>query len=487
MVREVQTWLEAEVDRGRRRELASARAGAGREALNAYRAAIAAVTERQREVKEFEATVEGWQPIAEKSRLFAAEDRLAASRRAVVVQSAVVVETFERALEYDPSNNDARAGLADYYWLRFVAAEEAGDEQAEFFSQRLRQYHDGRYAHELEGTGALTLACEPPAEVLLYELAPSGLVLVPEHERRLGPTPLTAVPLAMGSYLAILRREGYRDARYPIWISRNRHWQGAARLFTDAEIGSGFVHVPAGPFVQGGDPDCRGWALPRAEPLVPDYFITVHPVTAAEYLDFLNDLARREGLDAAKARGPRAARDAPTYCPEDGAGGLTIPPPPWRDDLPALAVSRDDADAYCRWRSERDGRPLRLPTEPEWEKAARGVDGRWFPWGWKFDPSLCNMALSQREQAIPVSIHEFPTDISIYGVRGMAGNARDWTATTWDSALGGRAHDTVVIRGGAWAFNPIDSRCAYRNRIQPWAPNDNFSFRLAADPLGPER
>jgi serine/threonine-protein kinase len=141
------------------------------------------------------------------------------------------------------------------------------------------------------------------------------------------------------------------------------------------------------------------------------------------------------------------------YCPEERAG-----------ELPIECVSWFDAVAYCRWRSTRDGCVYRLPTEIEWEKAARGVDGRRLPWGNQFDPSFCKMSQSRPEHAQPEPVGSFPTDTSPYGVRDLAGGMRCWAADvfgqlTAEEAMAepepppGTPRDQFgirVLRGGAW-------------------------------------
>jgi serine/threonine-protein kinase len=270
-------------------------------------------------------------------------------------------------------------------------------------------------------------------------------------------------------------------------------------MLREQDIGAGFIHVPAGPFREGGDPLTRGWALPSARPALGDFLIAEHPVTSAEYLEFLNDLARSD-RELAWRRSPRVYPDRGSYLREAADGTLSLPErgadgQEWSGRVPALGVSWFDAVAYCEWRSERDGCRYRLPTEREWEKAARGVDGRWYPWGNRFDPSLCNMRDSRLPAAGPVPVDEFPADISPYGVRGMAGNVRDWTSTVVADELGDSAvlseigyqrwrdaHDTRVIRGGAWS--PLVPRVADRYWISPEVVLSFLGFRLAKDVPG---
>ena len=150
---------------------------------------------------------------------------------------------------------------------------------------------------------------------------------------------------------------------------------------------------------------------------------------------------------------------------------------PWDPRFPVFGISWHDAVAYCAWRSEREGFEVRLPTETEWEKAARGVDGRWYPWGNRFDASLSNMESSRREGRCPVPIDEYATDVSVYGVRGLGGNTRDWTASLYEEGAAGAA--SRVLRGGCWYYTALICRAAYRIRYSPSNRNDNDGFRLA--------
>ena len=154
--------------------------------------------------------------------------------------------------------------------------------------------------------------------------------------------------------------------------------------------------------------------------------------------------------------------------------------------MPVFGISWHDATAYCAWRSVSEGRTIRLPSETEWDKAARGVDGRWYPWGNRFDASLANMNQSRRERSAPVAVEEFPRDVSVYGVRGMAGNVRDWTATEHTEGRGAKLRVCYVIRGGAWGTDRIRGRSAYRLWLDPFKVYDDIGFRVAADATAPD-
>jgi len=483
---QVQVWIEAEVDRVRRHQLAEEKADLGERQLAEHVAARAEVERSRAEVEAIEKKVEPWLPAAEKAELFAAQDRLAAASRRVTAIATEVVGTLSEALAFERDNARGRQLLATYYWGRRVEAEERGDvDEVDYLGQLVARYHDGAFARELSGEGSLGLVSNPPgAEVWLSHLVEEGPLLVARDERLVGTTPLDAMALPMGSYLAVLKKEGYRDARYPISISRNRDWTGEVRLYTDTEIGDGFVHVPAGTFRAGGDRSVQRSRAATA-PWVDDFFIAERPVMMGDYLEFLNHLVRTKGLEEAKRCSPRSRFDDPrtTYLREDGVGGLALPDvdgdgDAWDPRQPAVAISWHDATDYCAWRSQHGGAEVRLPTEEEWEKAARGVDGRWYPWGNRFDPSLCNMVESLDERSVPVTVDEFPTDVSIYGIFGLGGNAEEWTSTEMIEGRGSRARLHRVARGGAWKRGPEYSRCAYRLFYLPHFLYDHTGFRL---------
>jgi len=491
MADDIQAWLEAESDRTKRREEAEEKARRGRLKLAEYHRLKTEVSQLTTDTEALRRTLPGWRSVDDKAPLLEIEARAGQARTQLVRTSSELITTLVGALEQQADHSGAREALADYYWDRFCDAESNQNQEMQgFFADLVAAYHDGKYARELQGDGSLALTSEPSgAEVLLYEYRRRGFVRRPTGERRLGETPLKPRTLAMGSYLAVVRHPERRETHYPIFIARNRAWAGRVTLLPEKAIGPGFVHVPAGPFVQGGDDASRGWSLARSEPYVENFCVSIFPVTMEDYLDYLNDLAR-DDIDAALARSPRRSLDGDSYLETTDDGRVRLPlqdadGDTWHPRLPVLAVSWNDATAYCEWRSAREGRTVRLPTEIEWEKAARGVDGRWFPWGNTFDPSLCNMRRSRRERPEPATVDEYPSDISVYGARGMAGNAREWTATAWESGEGDRKRIMRVVRGGAWDLSQLAPRCATRDGYAPTDVRDDLGFRVVVDPVDP--
>jgi formylglycine-generating enzyme required for sulfatase activity len=180
--------------------------------------------------------------------------------------------------------------------------------------------------------------------------------------------------------------------------------------------------------------------------------ITKYPVTNSQYACFVAATGRR---------------------PPQHWGG-TIPPDGLRTH-PVVAVSWGDAAAFCAWLGEQDNATIRLPTEAEWEKAARGTDGREYPWKGPFDKTLCNMVDTGIGGTSPVGI--FPAGESPYDVAEMAGNVWEWVNDRYDSDYyrvspasnpqGPATGANRVLRGGSWDLDVNDVRSAYRNFGDP--------------------
>ena len=176
------------------------------------------------------------------------------------------------------------------------------------------------------------------------------------------------------------------------------------------------------------------------------------------------------------------------------AGGAPAPtywrgpaPPAALRDHPAVDVTWHDTVSFCAWLSSAlpRGASVRLPSEAEWEHAARGADGRAFPWGDAFDPTLANTREAALATTTPVG--SFPRAASPYGALDMAGNVWEWTASLdapypyrpTDGREGLDAAGRRILRGGCYANPHGYARCACRFRLLPDVRNAFIGFRLA--------
>lgn len=189
---------------------------------------------------------------------------------------------------------------------------------------------------------------------------------------------------------------------------------------------------------------------PRAEVEVPAFWIGRVPVTCADHEE---------------------------HCREVGSE-----PVPGPEHVPVI-LSYESALTFCAWLSERWSEPVGLPTEIQWERAARGDDDREYPWGDEFDPTRANLAEARIGDLTPVG--SFPTGASPFGVLDLVGNVDEWTSSTYAPYPGADADvptgeewavDPHVTRGGSFFHHRDLARCARRHAL--YAPLVTAGFRI---------
>jgi formylglycine-generating enzyme required for sulfatase activity len=246
--------------------------------------------------------------------------------------------------------------------------------------------------------------------------------------------------------------------------------------------GAQMVYVPAGEFLMGGaDADSRAGddEKPQHRVSVDAFWLDRTEVTNAQYVQFLNALGGYRGLcggqDCIETRREEEYSpvffQAEQYCVESGF-----------EDHPVTEVPWYGAQAYCQWVG------ARLPTEAEWEKGARGVDGRLYPWG--NEAPDCARAQYGDCGGATVPAGSRPAGASPYGVLDMAGNVWEWVADWYDPACyasspardpqGPPSGERKVFRGGSWGYPPTFLRASDRARNRPTYAGFNVGFRCAA-------
>lgn len=305
--------------------------------------------------------------------------------------------------------------------------------------------------------------------VTVHRLVSERRRLVPRPQVTLD-LPLERFTLPSGRCLLKVQAEGFAELSYPLRVDRAEHHLGRVRLYTPAEVGQDWVLVPGGAFLLGGDHQARQ-AMPRCRPTLGDRFMQRTCVTVGHWLRYLHALPREEARSHVPGVCSPTGLFTPWWSEVDGRIEL---PEGWDPRWPIVGVDAEDAAAYAAWVSRRTGRRQRLPTEEEWEKAARGVDGRAWPWGDHFDPTFAHMRASRPGEPSLGPVGAFPVDCSPYGCLDMAGCVQEWTGSWMDN-------DLVVLRGGSWADERDDLRCAARSGRPPHYRSDRVGFRLVSD------
>ena len=274
--------------------------------------------------------------------------------------------------------------------------------------------------------------------------------------------------------------------------------------------------VPAGPFAMGtredsipalldafgGERRWYEWETPQHDQEIEEpYGISRYPVTNAQFAAFVEAGGYSEerhwtaaARDQVWRRGKVKARndDEPREGPHDYGEPFNLP------NHPVVGVTWYEAAAFCLWltgllreRGElEDDQEISLPTEPQWEKAARGTDGRPFPWGDEPDPDRANYHDTGIGTTSAVGC--FPGGASSYGAEDLSGNVWEWCRTQWEDDYKGYRNDNGlegsslrVLRGGSFLDSGGYVRCAYRGRFGPVYRLRDYGFRVVVAPFSP--
>jgi formylglycine-generating enzyme required for sulfatase activity len=224
------------------------------------------------------------------------------------------------------------------------------------------------------------------------------------------------------------------------------------------DYGIVMVYIPAGEFTMGsddGDKDAFENEKPENRIYLDGYWIGKYEVTYEQYDKYCEEEDKEKPGDQGWGRGNR----------------------------PVINVSWVEAAAYCGWLSKKTGLNFKLPTEAQWEKAARGTKGLIYPWGNKFVKNICNSYESGLGKTIPVG--EFSAGVSPYGCIDMAGNVWEWCSDRYSKFIrnnkGQFKRSLRVVRGGSWINVARLVRCACIYGFDPLGHVSFLGFRLCLD------
>jgi len=418
------------------------------------------------------------------------------------------MQALETALLLHPARADVRQMLSETISARIELAEMLDATPPDpGLVEKLRTYDGPRtYLSRIEAPGTLTLRIDPPTtQIRLEEYRQHDGQLVAQSLD--GATKGLEFPrlLPSGSYRLVLAAPGRETVRYPVLIHRGERVEVKLRLPLKNEGPEGFVFIPAGEFVTGtqsledfrraiGAPPAH---LVRTGP----YWIQSNEVTFREWLQFLElqPPARRRELTSVSD-----TRRAPIALEERGgtwflnfrpstlrfrvlAGQPLVYPnrrlrssQDWTR-FPVSGISPTQAQQFAEWLSGRSGVQARLCKEAEWERAARGADGRSFTMGERVGPEEANFdrTYERRPGAFgPDTIGSHPASDSPFGLHDMQGNAREIVRSDHDDA-------DFVEKGGSWYHElGVDGHLAARFALEFETKTTYLGFRFCAESKG---
>jgi serine/threonine protein kinase/formylglycine-generating enzyme required for sulfatase activity len=486
-------------------QMAQARASAG----EAHAAGSAAQKKRVEALGLFDGTwrhPERGSPVPEDVRWDEAEatwaDALPLQRQADAAYSRAST-ALELALMLDPDRRALRSDLAGILFEQ-LQQNQPHARSTEELRERLAAFDtEGRFRKELEAVGSLELTVNPPMrEVRVERYATSGGLLRPELVRTVGASDRTELALGPGSYrLVLVPADGGPSFRYPFVLQAGEKRVIDLRLPSARSIPRGFVYIPPGPFLMGSADDetlrIAQMAPPMHEVQTPGFLISETEVTFAEWAAFLDSGAaslpeHRPDVESTKGL-VRMIRGADGWTlhlrptskeyvarwgqPVRYEGRDRLSVQDWRR-FPVTGISLVDIQDYLRW-LDRSGRVpgARLCTEWEWERAARGADGRTFSTGDTLPASMVNVDLTYGRNSVafgPDEVGSHPESDSPFGLHDVAGNALE--------VVSGRGPGEAASgRGGCWYFDaPFSARLTSHEPLESQTRAVYLGFRVCA-------
>ncbi len=409
------------------------------------------------------------------------------------------ISLCDEALVFDPTRDRVRALLAAALYDRILLAERDGLERLRGeLVVRLRGVDpSGGWEERLEQPGQLVLSIVPAgASVHVERYRPD--------QRRLLASPVEGAirartALAPGSYRLIARAPGRAEVQLPFTLARGEELPISLRLPLERDVPAGFVFVPAGRFLFGSaaDDELRSlfFAAPPQHPVVTGgYLIARNETTFADWIAYLEDLAPDERARRMPRAGPWGIVGLTRLGPGDYEIALTSGKESYRarsgqpltyrardrrgvqrwERFPVSGIAPADVEAYVGWLDRtRRVAGARLCGELEWERAARGADGRNYPHGDALEADDANYLGTYGEAgAGPDEVGSHPASRSPFGLDDMVGNVFEFTRRT--------TGDAIAVRGGAFIYDPVVNRIDNRVTAEPGFLGLYVGFRVCA-------
>ncbi|MCF7816956.1 MAG: SUMF1/EgtB/PvdO family nonheme iron enzyme [Kiritimatiellales bacterium] len=317
----------------------------------------------------------------------------------------------------------------------------------------------------IDGEGSLEITGpETVRRVMLFPLVDDNGRLQLGDPIIKGTLPQTLHGLTNNTYMLTVESDGLQQLPYPIHIDHGE--RKMVEIALPPTVPDGMVYVPPGDFFYGGE---ESRFFRRHRRTLPAFFIKKYEVTFADYLEFWKSLDNPELKAACKSRIQFRTQER-TYIDAWDADGQ-LADERLKMEFPVVGITLDAAKAFCEWKTRQTGVPIRIPTAEEWEKAARGVDGRTYVWGNGFDPDG-NLALTlynekgKKQYPLWAPPGKFRADVSVYGAYDMAGNVREMTGSTLPDSK-----TFYQIKGGSASTPAIFLPCCYASD-SPVVPSD---------------
>jgi formylglycine-generating enzyme required for sulfatase activity len=414
--------------------------------------------------------------------------------------------SLEAAVALGKESPTARALLADVLYERALQADRDGRAiQRDELIARLPLYDDGTRKAKWTAPAQLSLSTAPAAAQVTIQHYRERESKNPELENW-GSTLSTPLQLELppGSYLVAVAAPGVISVRIPILPRRGEQLKFSLGLPSPRSIPGGFIYIPAGPFLFGSSADRslrRDYfhTVPLHEVTTGAYLIAQHETTFAEWMMYLEALPASERIKRVPSVGAAMF----------GAVALKPVGPSWQLTfrlqsqnhimgvgdafeiqerekrksqnwlrLPVVGISAVEALNYLNWLSSSGTVPrARLCTEHEWEKAARGADGREYPHGDYLFPDDANFDQTYGKKTStlgPDEVGSHPLSRSPFGVDDMSGNV-------WELTRSSLQKDEYIARGGAFFFSPNNARTSNREVATPTYRDTTLGLRVCAD------